>query len=358
MVTTVIVTPPSKPPGTGGGATVGGGSRGPGDPGRKDGGGGDPSAAPNLGTITITAPSPAPTPPPPATPLGALLNRPLNLREPLTEFQRLLEKPLAEVKVRAKKRLRPLGRAAPSLFARLISPAFLVLFPSPIAEDKPLGQKFPFPKQKPSPAPASTPPPAQPPENLGTVTIEAPRDSSRPPKIGVPNLVALPIPGFGRARFLETKPARPPQSKRRPKVNFRTITFQPIPQLKRLERPVFELQPLPLPIPSPSPSPRPFPSPIAPPISPPGGKTVCTCRTVDPTKKKKKRKKKDLIQPAQLEVEYTQGKQKVKVEGKVEKLCVIKRVPIPKISSPGVKITTKGIKATGFRKSRVIRKCF
>lgn len=363
MVTTVIITPPKAPPGTGG-ATVGGGSGGAGDPGRGkgDGGGGDtPSAAPDLGTITITAPATTPTPLPPATPLGDLLNRPLHLRDRFTEFERLLQKPLAEIKVKAKKRLRPLGRAAPSLFMRLISPALLALFPSPIAEERPLGQKFPFPKQKPAPAPASNPPPAEPPTDLGTVTIEAPRDNSRPPKIGTPNLVALPIPGFGRARFLETKPARPPSSKTKLKTKFQ---FRPVPfpftpgVLEKLQP---EPSPRPAPKPAPAPAPSPFPSPFPFPAAggaPPAGIRKCTCRTVDPNKKKKRKKKKPPMEPAQLEVEYTQGKQKVKVEGKVEKLCILKRVPIPKVSSPGVKISGKGVKVTGFRKTRVIRQCF
>lgn len=340
--------------GGGQGANIAGGGRVSGSP------------APVAGIPSVPSPIPGPTLPPPGTPLDELLNKPLRTPPPTSPFAELLKKPrlptLGEVVIKAK-RLRPRGgRGNLSLLGFLLRLVPLSLFPSPIGDqpDDPadFGEKFPGREppggagQRPRDPEAFEPP-------LGTVTVKAPRARlpERPPKIGTPDLIGLPVAFFPAPFPIKPKTSPFPSSKKRKGTVELTVRVGKEP--KKITLPF----PLPFPFPAPAPAPRPQPGPKILPspggISPPSsGQKVCSCRIVDPAKKKKKRKKKEVPEAAELEVEYTQGKQKVKVEGKVEKFCISRRVPIPKLSEPGVKITRKGVKVTGVRKTRIIRKCF
>jgi len=243
-----------------------------------------------------------PTLPPPGTPLDELLGKPLRTPPPASPFAELLKKPsrlptLGEVVAKAK-RLRPKGgKGNLSVLGFLLRLAPLALFPSPIGDqpddpalfgEKLPGDKPPVPPRTDAPSDGVITPP------LGTVTVSAPRPRApeRPRPFGAPNLIGLPVDFFSAPFPIKPKTSPFPSSKKRKGTIELKLGISKEPKKITLPFPFPLPSPMPSPVPNPRPQPQPKPLPFPGGASPPStGQKVCSCRIVDPAKKKRKKKK-------------------------------------------------------------------
>lgn len=188
-------------------------------------------------------------------------------------------------------------------------------------------------------------------DELPTVVVSGTRPSPFPAPAPLPGPSLWP--GRDILPDAVTTPFRPPATRPRGRDRVRIRpSIDPLGKPNVLPQPTIEPQfdpvpralPKPSPAPSPSPSPRPRPQPspspapigaptIASPLPFPAGGTApgqlplerrCSCRIVDPNKRKPKKKpeKHETHEHAELEVEYKTKYGRVKVEGEAKKYCL------------------------------------
>lgn len=187
-------------------------------------------------------------------------------------------------------------------------------------------------------------------DDLPTLVVSGSRPSPLPPLASLPELSfrepgyiyppGLPDVGSG----LKLRPARRPRKRLvvRPVLDLPRGLSNPNVLQQPFQAPINSPLPKPTPTPSPRPGPSPSPSPIAgpsiapvspgitpspsSPLSPTTGPLPlehrCSCRTIDPNKKRKPKKKAARVDHAELEVEYKTKYGRVKVEGTAKKYCV------------------------------------